>query len=288
MATPLANSATLSTPPFQKFPMPPDPSSEEIRNADFLKKMVDELGLTNAPDLNVDNLPDLNLGSMLDIPPPLPNPSDSLYLNDQMDDTWWSSPPSSTTPSSVSRAMISCPWPSESSSRPPASSSETIPATRKRSKSKENKPPGNVNAPRLPNGRYRPLKESPPVVVPSVLASSLAAPVTSLPLATSEALLPPVTASAVETPPTMKVVIKTPLYNNFAPFAHAIHSPIVSTSESGTTYSSFVNDQFSFPTPDRIASDIIEMIIQNSNRLRLSFVKISFLSSSLRSFPKLL
>ena len=58
------------------------PYSDDYENADFLQKMVDELGITN------ENLPEMDLKNLLEVSPPSPNRCDSPYLNDPMEDPW--------------------------------------------------------------------------------------------------------------------------------------------------------------------------------------------------------
>ena len=83
---PIDDLTNLCTPQSHPFPMPPAPCSEDYDNADFLQKIMEELCLNNA------NLPVMDLQNSLEVSPPFPNRCDSPYLDNPMEDTWWTIP----------------------------------------------------------------------------------------------------------------------------------------------------------------------------------------------------
>ena len=136
-----------------------------------------------------------------------------------MVEPWWATPfPPSFPPAIVSQPIQSQPKLSESSI---TEQSESTPAKRRRTASKEKQPPaGRLNAPKHANGRYRPAKESLSKPIKSVLALSLPPRRKSHPLGTNEQILQPVIKTAVEITSTLQQVIKTPVYQNLATSSH--------------------------------------------------------------------
>ena len=121
-----------------------------------------------------------------------------------------------------------------------------------------------MNAPKLPNKRYRASKDSSSNNVQSVLAPTLPPPVVSLSASTSELI----STAAVNAETPLKLVIKTPVYTNSSSVSHAPitqNQVTVSNSDFATAYSSLGNDLFPFPSVEQIATDIIESIIKNSH-----------------------
>ena len=136
-----------------------------------------------------------------------------------MVEPWWGSPLSTiVSPAIVSQPIQSQPKISES---PITEPSESTPAKKRRTASKEKQPPaGRVNAPKHPNGRYRPAKESLSKPIQSVLAPCLPSPPKSHPFMTNEQHLPPIIKTAVGTISPINIVIKTPVYQNLAASSH--------------------------------------------------------------------
>ena len=143
--------------------------------------------------------------------------------------------------------------------------SESTPAKRKRTASKENQPPaGRVNAQKLQNGRNRQAKESLSKPIQSVLAPSIPPPPKSHLLGTNELLLQPALKTTVENTLPIQQVIKTPVYQNLNASSHTFrtHQPHTHTINLSMN-SGFATFIFPFPLAEQIASDVIKSIIQN-------------------------
>ena len=173
----------------------------------------------------------------------------------------WIVPPYAPCLSTTSQAIQTRPTVSES---PSTEESESTPAKRRRTASKEKQlSAGRVNAPRLPNGRYRPAKESASKPIQSVLAPNLSPRPKTL-LKTNKENSPRKPEAAVENAP-VKLVIKTPVYPNLSTSTHSsrIQPPhIITNPTASTMYSSSI---FPFPSAEQIASDVIQSIILNFN-----------------------
>ena len=95
---PTVDLATSSTPQSQHFTMPPEPCSVDCSNADFLKKLVE--------DLDLDNLSEFEMKNLLEVPTPEPNTSGLLFLNDPMVETLWAKPLPPSFPPAIVRQPI--------------------------------------------------------------------------------------------------------------------------------------------------------------------------------------
>ena len=96
------------------------------------------------------------------------------------------------------------------------------------------------------------------------MAPSLPSPPKSHPLGTNEQHLPPIIKTAVEHTSPLKLVIKTPVYQNLAAFFHNSRTQLPNIHPSNSSlYSASATIIFPFPNAEQIAFVVIESIIRN-------------------------